>query len=126
MVRDLACRADEVATTAVVVHDGRDLDGHHSAPVAAAPVDLERDGAHLARGAGESPHVTHERVWWQDEPEIADGNLAVVEEASIRVVGVYEMEGVVAVDGDDERGVRKEVEQLRAVEIEALSCLLPT
>jgi hypothetical protein len=114
-----------MATPAVVVHDRRDLDGHHAAAFATAPVDFERNGASFAGGAGERPHVTHQGVRRQHQPEIAGRDFTVVEEPSVRVVGVHEVEGLVAVHGDHEGGVRKEVEQLRAVEGEALDCFLP-
>ena len=125
VVGDLVCRADQVTTPAVVVHDGRDLDGHHAAALATSPVDFEGDGSHLACGARERPHVTHECVRRQHQPQIADGRLAVVEEPAIRVVGICKVERVVTVDTDHEGRVRKEVEQLSAVEGEAFDCFLP-
>jgi len=104
--------ADELVAVAVGVDDRRDVDRDPAAREGRAPVGLERHRAQLARGARERADMGDERVRGHDGAKISLGPV-VTEQRSIRVVDIDEPERVTAVDGDDERGVRQQIEQSR-------------
>ena len=111
MLGHLVGGADEAPARAVAVDDRRDVDRDAAQRLRGTPVGLERDRSTFARGAGERADVGDQRVGRHDRAQVARVRVG-AEERPVCVVDIREAEDVVARDVDDERGMRKQIEDV--------------